>query len=160
MSMDALSPRRRTGHRLIQLGLVLFLLGLLVGFAIPLVKNPRMGLTSHLEGLLNGMVLILLGLVWPRVALAPGMLKATFWLAIYATFANWMATLLAAIWGAGRSMPIAAPEPTATSFQENIVDALLLSLSFSMVVACGLVLWGLRRSGPLAESEPGGATAR
>jgi (hydroxyamino)benzene mutase len=143
--MDVLSGQRRTGHRLIQLGLVLFLLGLLVGFVIPLLKNPRMGLTSHLEGVMNGMFLMLLGLIWPRLVLGAGMLRLTFWLAIYSTFANWLATLLAAIWGAGRMMPIAAPEPTATGMQENIVVFLLLSLSFGVVGVSAIVLWGLRK---------------
>lgn len=133
------------GHRLIQFGMVLFLLGLLVGFVIPVVENPRMGLTSHLEGIMNGIFLIALGLIWPRLALGPGLLAGTFWLTIYGTFANWLATLLAAIWGAGRNMPIAAPEPTATVMQENIVDGLLISLSFIMVIISVIVLWGLRR---------------
>src|ERR1700759_5661765 len=54
---------------LFKLGLVLFVIGLLTGFAIPALKNPRMGLTSHLEGVLNGMFLALLGLLWPHVHL-------------------------------------------------------------------------------------------
>lgn len=33
---------------LFTLGLVLFVLGLFTGFAIPLLKNPRMGLASHM----------------------------------------------------------------------------------------------------------------
>ena len=49
---------------LFKLGLVLFLLGLLTGFAIPALKNPRMALSSHLEAVLNGMFLVLLGLLW------------------------------------------------------------------------------------------------
>src|ERR1700753_4150644 len=48
---------------LFTLGLVLFLLGLLTGFAVPAVKNPRMALSSHLEAVLNGMFLVLLGLL-------------------------------------------------------------------------------------------------
>jgi hydroxylaminobenzene mutase len=32
-------------------GLILFLLGLITGLAIPAVKNPRMGLASHLQGM-------------------------------------------------------------------------------------------------------------
>lgn len=142
--MDAGMAQRRTGHRLIQLGVALFLLGLLTGFVIPLLENPRAGLTSHLEGIMNGMFLMLLGLVWPRLRLGAGLVKATFWLVIYGTFANWAGTLLAGIWDTGRSMPIASPEPTASLMQENMVDFLLFSLSFVMVVVCGIVLWGLR----------------
>lgn len=137
--------QRRTGHRLIQFGVVLFLLGLLVGFAVPAFKNPRMGLASHLEGIMNGLFLIALGLIWPRLVLGARVLTATFWLTIYGAFANWLATLLAAIWGAGRSMPIAAPEPTATRIQEHIIDGLLLTLSLAMVIVSVIVIWGLRR---------------
>lgn len=47
---------------LFKLGLILFLMGLLTGLAVPVLKNSRMGLSSHLEGVLNGMFLALLGL--------------------------------------------------------------------------------------------------
>lgn len=36
------------------LGLTLFLLGPITGLAIPALKNPRMGLASHLQGMTNG----------------------------------------------------------------------------------------------------------
>lgn len=49
------------GHRLIRWGVLLFLLGLVTGLMGPLFANPRMGLSSHLEGLMNGMFLALLG---------------------------------------------------------------------------------------------------
>lgn len=54
---------------LFRLGLVLFLLGLLTGFVVPALKNPRMALSSHLEAVLNGMFLVLLGLLWPHIHL-------------------------------------------------------------------------------------------
>ena len=100
--------------RLMQLGTLLFLLGLLIGLAVPAMKNPRMGLSSHLEALMNGMFLVILGLIWPRIGLSHTWLTVTFWLIVYAAFANWIATLLAGAWGAGRLMPIAAGEHTST----------------------------------------------
>lgn len=48
---------------LLQLGIILFLIGLLTGVAIPKLANPRMGLASHLEGVLNGIFLVTVGLV-------------------------------------------------------------------------------------------------
>jgi len=59
------APILETGyaHRLLQFGYGLFLLGLLTGLGIPLLANPRMGLSSHLEGVMNGIFLIGLGLV-------------------------------------------------------------------------------------------------
>lgn len=132
------------GRRLLQLGLLLFLLGLLTGFAIPALANPRMGLSSHLEGVLNGLFLLGLGLLWPQLRLGRQGRTAAFWLVVYASFANWAATLLSAVWGAGGSMPIAGGGQAGTPFQETVVLGLLLSLSVAMVAACGILLWGLR----------------
>jgi hydroxylaminobenzene mutase len=141
-------------HRLLQLGILLFLFGLLTGFAIPVLANPRMGLSSHLEGVLNGMFLLALGLIWPRLRLGRGAAATTYWLAIYGTFANWAATLLAAAWGAGRTMPIAAGAHQGTATQETVIMALLFSLSLAVIAVCGLVLWGLRGA-PVAEGSEG-----
>lgn len=148
------SPAASRSHRLLQLGFALFLLGLLTGFLVPALANPRMALSSHLEGVLNGIFLVALGLVWPRLVLGPRAAAVTFWLAIYGTFANWGATLLAAAWGAGRSMPIAAGSHAGTSGQESLILFLLLSLSAAMVALCGLVLWGLRRPAAEATAVP------
>lgn len=142
-------PIERQSHRLLQLGVFLFLLGLLTGFVIPALANPRMGLSSHLEGVLNGLFLLVLGLVWPRLRLGSTARSTTFWLAVYATFANWATTLLAAAWGAGRTMPIAAGTHQGTPTQELVIMVLLVSLSVAVVAVCGLVLRGLRMpSGP------------
>lgn len=50
--------------------LLSFFLGLLTGFVIPVMRNPRMGLASHLEAVMNGMFLILLGLLWHKLRLS------------------------------------------------------------------------------------------
>ena len=49
-----------TGKRLLWHGLLLVLLGLLTGLVIPLLTNPRMGLSAHLEGVMNGVLLAVL----------------------------------------------------------------------------------------------------
>lgn len=146
------SSQDHAGHRLIQLGILLFLLGLLVGFAVPILANPRMGLSSHLEGVMNGLFLVALGLIWPRLVLPSRILRATFWLACYGTFVNWTATLLAAIWGAGHMMPIAAQGHAGTAAQENLIGFLLISLSVAMVLVCASVLVGLRGVGAARRS--------
>jgi len=50
---------------------VLFLLGLLIGFAEGQVSNPRNALAAHLEGLMNGTFLIALGAAWEFVNPCP-----------------------------------------------------------------------------------------
>ena len=133
------------GHRLLQLGMLLFLAGLLTGFVIPALANPRMGLASHLEGVINGMLLVLLGLLWPRLRLAPTARSATFVLALIGTAANWGTTLLAAAWDAGGSMmSIAAPGRLGAEWQETVIAALLVVVSVAIVAAVALVIHGLR----------------
>ena len=129
---------------LLQLGIVLFLLGLLTGLVIPRLANPRMGLASHLEGVLNGMFLVVLGLLWRRLNLSSTWLSITFWLAVYGTFANWLATFLAAFWAAGSLMPIAGMGRRGSSVQEGAIRFLLISLSVATIAVCVIVIVGLR----------------
>ncbi len=129
---------------LFRLGLALFLLGLLTGFAVPLLKNPRMALSSHLEAVLNGMFLVLLGLLWPRIHLPDALAVSAVVLIVYSAYANWVAALLAAAWGAGRKLaPIAAADHEASAGKERFVSFLLVSLSLSIVVGMGIVLAGV-----------------
>jgi hydroxylaminobenzene mutase len=133
----------RLGHRLLQLGVFLFLLGLLTGLAVPMLAHPRMGLSSHLEGVLNGIFLIAIGLLWPRLSFGRLRSVTTFWLLVYGTFANWIATLLAAIWSATGAMPLAGGGISGTPLHEYTVLALLVSLTLAMIAACVLLLSGL-----------------
>ncbi|VVC75725.1 Hydroxylaminobenzene mutase HabB [Aquicella siphonis] len=135
---------------LIRSGVFLFLLGLLTGFVIPYMQNPRLGLSSHLEGILNGMFLVILGLIFKYLTLSCHSSRLVFFLSLYAAYANWATTLLAAIWGAGRTlMPLAAGNFKALPWQEGLINFGLISLSISMVMACLLVLWGLRKNIPV-----------
>jgi hydroxylaminobenzene mutase len=68
-------------------------------------------------------------------------------LVLFGTVANWLATLLAGLWGTGAMMPIAAGGRAAAAWQEGVVTALLFSLSLAMVVACVAFLSGARRKG-------------
>jgi (hydroxyamino)benzene mutase len=131
-------------QRLVFFGFLLFLLGLLTGFAIPSFANPRMGMSSHIAGVLNGMFLVVLGLAWDRIRLPAAASRALFALALYGTFANWIGTGLAASFGTKSLTPFAAG-PGGTPFQEGLVVAVLVSLGLAMVSVCVLTLWGLRR---------------
>jgi (hydroxyamino)benzene mutase len=132
-------------RRLLFFGVLLFLLGLLVGFLIPIMANPRMGLSSHLEGVLNGIYLLALGLIWERLDLSLKWLSVAFWLTIYGSFANFISVLLAAATGAGKMMPLAGGQE-GSAVVEAIVSFLLISLSLAMVTACSIVLIGLYKN--------------
>jgi len=153
----AVTSTERLGARLLQLGVVLFLLGLLSGLAVPLAANPRMALSSHLEGVLNGMFLLLAGIIWSRLSIGAGTSRVAFGLLVYGTFANWATTLAAAMWGAGETMmPLAGAGYTGTSAQEMLIAFGLLSLTVAMLAVCPIVLWGLRGgAAQLASSSRG-----
>jgi hydroxylaminobenzene mutase len=131
---------------LFALGLILFLLGLVTGLAIPALKNPRMGLASHLQGMTNGPFLIVIGLLWPHLNLAHIWQVVTVALLTYGTYANWLATQLAAIWGAGRKFaPGAAGAHVASVAKEGLVNFLLVSLAPAMIAASIILVVGVLR---------------
>lgn len=143
--MDTSDWSRRQGHRLLQLGILLFLFALLVGFVVPTFAVPRLGLSTHLLGIMQGIFLMVLGVLWPRLRVTRVMARIGFFLAVYGCFAAWMANLSAAIWGAGNSMlPIAAGPAHGSPLQEGIITIALRSAAVSLIAAAMLVLWGLR----------------
>jgi hydroxylaminobenzene mutase len=136
--------KKQQSDKLLFFGVLLFFLGLVVGILIPVMANPRMGLSSHLEGVMNGIFLIVLGLIWNRLELSERSLSVTYWLSLFGTFANWFAVLMAAIFNSGKMMPLAAGKE-GPPFIEGIVSFLLVSLSIAMLTICIIVMTGLIR---------------
>jgi hydroxylaminobenzene mutase len=134
-----MEQRSRT---LLALGALLFFLGLLSGFAIPAMTNPRMGLSGHLEGVMNGTFLIVIGLAWSKLRLASVYRTISYWALIYGTFANWFFVTFAAISGTSAMTPIASGAHEGQPWQESIVTFGLFSVGISMLVGCGLLVWG------------------
>lgn len=129
---------------LIVAGLVLFLIGLLTGLVTPSLKNPRMGLASHVEAHMNGLFLIVLGLIWSFVQVSQLWEAIAVGLLLYGTYANWLATLLAGIWGAGGNMmKIAAPDHVGSGGKEGVIKFLLLSLTVADIAGVIIVLVGV-----------------
>ena len=134
-----------TKRRLLWNGMFLFLLGLLTGFAEQMFSNPRMGLATHLEGVMNGTFLLALGAIWFEIRLSPRMTAAAYWTALYGTYANWVTTALAAILGTAAMSPITAAGHRARQWQEVLVTFGFASVGITIVACSIFVLWGLRR---------------
>lgn len=143
--MNTISRQNQYADKLIFLGVFLFLLGLIIGLCIPIMTNPRMGLTAHLEGVMNGMFVVILGLIWGKILLKDKWLTYTYWMTLYGSFANFVAVTIAAITGAGKMMPIAGGKE-GSFVVEGIISFLLISLSLAMVFVCVMVLKGLYRN--------------
>jgi len=131
-----------TQRTLIAAGAILFLLGLLTGFVIPEFVNPRMGLASHLEGVMNGTFLIALGAASSYILLSTLFEKFAFWLLLYGTYANWFFITLAALFGTSEMTPIAGKGYNGEIWQEQVVTLGLLSVGITMVLGCLLVVYG------------------
>jgi hydroxylaminobenzene mutase len=151
----------RRSRCLLRHGAFLLLLGLLTGFLTPVIENPHMGLLSHFEGILNGILLIALGLVWPRLRLAPAALTTAYWLGLYGAYMSWATTLFTAWLGVGTWLPVAAGEETHDDWEKALIQFGLLSFAVSLVVLSWILIWGLREAGekqaPPAEAGAGSA---
>ena len=134
-----------TNRRLMFHGMCLFMLGLLTGFAEQHFANVRMGLAAHLEGLMNGIFLIALGSIWPSVRLSTVTTAIAFWTVLYGAYANWLITVLAAVFGTAALSPITGVGHSGQPWQESLVLAGFMSVGITIVIASALVLWGLRK---------------
>jgi hydroxylaminobenzene mutase len=130
-------------QQLLICGTILFLVSLLVGFAIPVFANPRMGVEMHVTGLQSGMALWALGLMWQRVALSAGAERPAQILAVAGLYAIFISLFLAALWGTSRATPIAGAGHQASTLREAVVTVLLTGGSLATAAAVAIVLWGL-----------------
>ncbi|HLE62387.1 MAG TPA: hypothetical protein VI750_04565 [Pyrinomonadaceae bacterium] len=120
-------------RRLIWHGILIFLLGLLAGAFVPWLKNPRMGVAAHVGGVLSGIFLILVALIWEEIKLPLWAKKTDFWLFLYASHTGWLAQFLAAVFGTSRSMTVGGAGFTGNAWQEALVD--FVAITFSAAIA-------------------------
>lgn len=129
-------------NKLVLYGMILFLLGLLIGLMVPAVANPRMGLAAHMQGITNGIFLIVMGLIWHKIAISDRLLKTSYWLVLYGTFANLAAVFISAVYDVGSMMPIAGGKSEDIVF-DSLVTFMLITLGISMLIVSILVIYGL-----------------
>jgi (hydroxyamino)benzene mutase len=129
-------------------GAFLFLLGLITGFVQQQLTNPRMGLAAHLEGVMNGTLLLAIGAGWTELRLSPRLSAWTYWALLYGTYANWAVTTLAAIFGTTAMTPITGAGRSAARWQETLVAIGFTSVAVAIVTAAVLLLVGFRANAP------------
>jgi (hydroxyamino)benzene mutase len=136
-----------SNRRLMWHGMLLFLIGLLTGFAEQHFANIRMGLAAHLEGVMNGTFLLALGAAWNEVRLSASTKAIAYWTALYGTYANWFVTTLAAVFGTAALSPITGAGHSGQPWQESLITIAFLSVGIAIVAASVLTLWGFRAGG-------------
>jgi (hydroxyamino)benzene mutase len=139
----------RQGHRLLQIGVFLFLFTSFEGFAVPYFTVPNLGRSVHTLSAFTGVLLLTLGLVWPRLNLGAAASRVAFWFLLYSVVAVLAAFFLAGMWGAGNSvMPLAAGAARGSEFQEGVIRIVAYSSAPTGITSFALILWGLRIVSP------------
>jgi hydroxylaminobenzene mutase len=133
----------RPDRLLLRAGFLLVLLALLTGLAIPAFRNPRLAVSAHVGGVLNGLLLVALAVAWSSLRQGAGRARLVRALALYSAFANWGSGALAAAWGTSRLTPLAGAGFHALPWQEGLVQVLQVSLALTMLVAMALVVLAL-----------------
>lgn len=126
-------------HQLALTGIVLFLLGLFNGFAIPLGRSPRLGLSAHLTGVQSGTFLIAMSVLWPHIVFPGGMsgfMSTALWVSLYLL---WLALCLAGLLGAGRGLPIAGGGIETRPFYQRVVTVLLIAGTLGTTLATAAI---------------------
>lgn len=142
VSGDPLGERIRLD--LMRLGAALFLLGLLTGVASAFMASPRLGLSAHLEGVMNGTFLLAVGAIWPQVRLTDKPTHLVFWCLAIGTSLNWLTVTLAGVWGAGAGMmPLATGGVAGAPWQEAFITIALIIVTLTMIIGTATLLIGL-----------------
>ena len=125
------------------MGALLFLLGLLTGFGIPMFRSPRIGVSAHLDAIESGLGLIAFGLLIPHLTISLGrasLIAYTLWISLYVL---WLGLLVGAAYGTGKTIPLAGAGVSAEPWQENAALALISlgSVGAVLAIAALLVQW-------------------
>jgi hydroxylaminobenzene mutase len=122
------------------MGALLFLLGLLTGFGIPKFRSPRIGLSAHLDAIESGLGLIAFGLLLLHLRISIGwasLIAHTMWISLYLL---WLGLMVGAVFGTGRTIPMAGAGLVAKPWQENAAATLISVGSVGSVVAIAALL--------------------
>lgn len=145
----------RQGQRLLQIGSALFLYSSFDGFAIPYLASPRIGLSVHTLSALQGVMMLGLGLLWPRLKLGVTASWIAFWCFMHGAIAILAAYTIAAVWGVGiETISLMGELPRGLShgsaYQETLIKVLAYSSAPTGLTSFALILWGLR----IADAQP------
>lgn len=143
--MNSSNMLSRQGHRLLQIGIILFVFSGLEGFVIHALPVPSLGRSVHTLSAEQGIITLVLGLLWTRLNLGTTASRIAFWTFLYSSFATLVPFVLAALWGAGSStIPLAAGTAHGSAVQEVMIKVILYSAALPFFISMGLILWGLR----------------
>ncbi len=147
--MTPVNPDRFGGWRLTRAGLLLLFLTALTGPLIPMLEVPKLGVVAHMHGLLNGILLLVLGSPWPRLRMHMGTSLLASWGLVVACFAVVLVVAACAVARVGgETFPVFFAGYVGSSLVELAVKIVVGTLSVVILAALGAAaLAGFRSSG-------------
>jgi hypothetical protein len=146
---------QRGGRAVLIHGLVMVLVGLVWGLAIPNTPYPRLALGAHIQLVENGLLLVVLAtllLALPH-RVGPTSVRVMV-LAAWLTWSMALSEVANAWWGTNHLLPIAAGQGGATggaAWQESIVTLTHIGAALSLIAAWVLLIIGFLRQPAAAE---------
>jgi len=123
----------------------------MTGIFVQQFAAPRLALSVHLLGVLQGTFLVALSGAWSRLDFGPRVSWIVFLLLAYGCVAAWLGNLLGAYWGAGNTLlPFSAGSAHGSTLQEGTIVILLRSSAVSLLVGIALLLHATLRRVPAA----------
>jgi len=138
-------------------GMVLVLVGLLWGFAVPATPHPRLALGAHIQFVTNGMLFVVLALALLTLPHRVGL--KSIWVMVAAAWLTWgmaMSEVANSWWGTMKTLPIAASQAGATGgkpWQELVVTLTHLTAGLGLIIAWTLLIVGVLKHDSNAESK-------
>jgi (hydroxyamino)benzene mutase len=143
--MQVMNLLSRQSQAMLAIGIGLWVFSGVEGFFVPFLASPPLGRSVHTLSALQGVMILALGLMWPRLDLTATAARTAFWTYVYSSFATLIPFILAAVWGAGNTViPLAAGGARGNDFQEAVINVVIYSAAPPFFVSMGLILWGLR----------------
>jgi len=137
------------GKRILMHGMLLVMVGLMWGLAVPATAHPRLALGAHIQLITNGMLLMVLATALLTIPNRVGP-KSVFvmQLAAFLTWAMALSEVANSWWGTKQMLPLAASQAGAAggeSWQELIVSLAHLGAGFVLIAAWALLVIGFLR---------------
>lgn len=140
------SNNNREARQILFHGGIMTLLSLLSGFTTFFALAPRIALSAHTVGLLQGAMLIAIAGAWHLLNAPPKTLKILKYTLLVGFYANWISTQLSALWSAGRSTyPINGKDmPEGAAPWQDLTVSVLGILSVLILVSAVLIVLAAR----------------
>jgi len=140
-------------------GMVLVLVGLVWGLAVPGTPHPRLALGAHIQFVSNGILFIVLATAMLTLPNRVGI--KSVWVMVVAAWLTWamaISEVANSWWGTTQMLPIAAGQAGASggdSWQEMIVALAHIGAGVGLIAGWVLLLVGFLRNTPALEPSDG-----